>query len=702
MQHRPIFPGRNRMRTTCPASLFFVTAFFLACAWAFPDQLAAQLTPPDQHAHEHEHDDRGHDAVEEIVTTASPLDHQRDELAIPVTYMDRDDIVSSLGSTLGETLRFEPGITTTSFAPGASRPIVRGQGAFRVRVLEDGMGLGDVSDLSADHGIPVNPLVAERIEVLRGPATLRYGGGAIGGVVNTITDRIPRREEDSALRGGLYAGYAFNGSGRNIAARLDGGIQRLTWHVDGLFRDSGDYDIPSTPGRQSSTFTETDGFSSAATYNADSGRIGLAYSRTNNEYGIPAPEDPANPAHIDMNNDRFHIDGAWMPNVTGIREIRVRNTYSDYEHEEITRLDGTAATFKNREWEGRAEILHEPLGSFLGAVGLHWRSKHFSAGGEASELLAPSDTNTVAAYFFEEFPLTTNASLELGARVEHTRVDGITAAGSRRELDYVPLSASASLQVAAAPDHTVGITVSAAERAPSTLELFAKGPHEATGTFERGDTTLDEETSIALDLNARGDFAGRFAYDAGLFYTRYFDYVFGRLTGRTCAEDGTCVAGAGEELDELVYETADAKFYGAELAARADMFDIADGVAGVEGQFDWVRAEFIHGGNVPRIPPIRWGLGLFYEGDHVRGDAGFLRHETQNDISDTETRTDAFTMLHANVSIRTDLSGGRVPVEWTVSADNLLDEKARNHVSFLKNDVLLPGRSVRVGMRVEF
>lgn len=662
---------------------------------------AADENGPGSHAHEHGHVE--HDEVERILITASPLEHGHDDLALPVTYLDREDLTDQLGSTVGETLSRQPGITTSGFARGASRPIIRGQDSFRVRILEDGLSVGDVSDLSVDHGVPNNPLLAERIEVLRGPATLRYGGGAIGGVVNTITDRIPNRLGDAAVVGSAFAGYDSATGGRDFALKLNATTNNVVWHFDGLFRESDDYDIPGEPDQQDNTAAEAATVSGAASWIGERGHVGVAIGRIENEYGIPAPEDPNDPVAIEMVQSRYEIDAAWSPANSFFEELRLRSVFSDYRHEEVTRLEGTAAVFDNEEWEGRAEALHGSFGgSSAGAIGFHWRTQDLVAGGEAAELLDPTDTDTVALYLFEEVPLGSALSLQIGARAEHTEVSGVPDGASRQDRSFVPLSGSASLQADVSDALKAGLTLSASQRAPSSLELFAKGPHEATATFERGNAELDEETSLAVDLNVRGTLAGRFTYDVSGFFTDYRDFIFGRLTGGSCSEEGDCGPGDGEELAELVYEQDDAQFYGAETSVRADLVALGRGRAGVDGQFDVVRARLDSGGNVPRIPPIRWGLGAWYEDDMVRGRVGFLHNEKQDKIADSETETGGFTMLTANLSVLTLPGDGRFPVEWSIRGDNLLDEKARNHASFLKEDLLPPGRSVTLSARLDF
>ncbi|MBW2696334.1 MAG: TonB-dependent receptor, partial [Deltaproteobacteria bacterium] len=240
---------------------------------------------PHEHAHEHEHGDE-HEPTETIVITASPLPHERGELATPVDRLTRDQIVLNLGSTIGETIGNLPGVTNSGFTAGASRPIIRGQDAYRTEVLESGLSTQDVSRLSPDHALPINPLAAQAIEVVRGPGVLRYGGGASAGVVNVITNRIPAEPIDEAIRGDTLGVYQHNGNGGDFSGLLEGGVSSLAWHLDGLYRRADDY-VNGVGTEQNGTDTEAWALSIGAAYLFEKGRLGFAYSRYDNEYGIP-------------------------------------------------------------------------------------------------------------------------------------------------------------------------------------------------------------------------------------------------------------------------------------------------------------------------------------------------------------------------------------------------------------------------------
>ena len=623
---------------------------------------AAETDPDQSHAHEHGHDEHG--VTETIVVTASPLEHDRDELAIPVDRIDRGELLENLGSTLGESINHIPGIASSGFAAGASRPIVRGQDAYRSEVLEDGLRTQDVSRESPDHGIPVNPLAAERVEILRGPATLRYGGGASAGVVNVITNRIPDRLPHKAFQGEVFGGIGLVANERDLAATVDGAQGPVAWHVDGLLRRSNDYSIPNdgSPSIQRGSSVEAFTGAVGAAYIHDIGRLGFSYTRAENDYDLPVPDESV---EIEMHTDRFRFEGDLNPPVEGVREIRMRGVYSDYEHDEIA--DGeTGQTFRNKEFEGRVEILHEPIFGLTGALGIHGRTRDFRGEGEAAEFLAPADTNTAAVYLYEERDLADGLTAELGVRIEHTNVKGNDAAGIRRDRNFVPISGALSLASVPVDWLTIGIRGAISQRAPSQVELLARGPHEATQTFEIGDPRLDEETSYTGDFHVelRG-MRGRLEWSG--FVSRYEDYIFASLTGNVVDESGNPIAPTDPSaLDELFYDGRDALFYGTELSGDIDVFEMDLGTIGLDGRFDFVRARFTNGRdrNLPRIVPIRWGGNVFFETESFDARIGFVRTEAQEKNGQFERPTSSFTYLNAASptgwnSARTSASSGR-------------------------------------------
>ncbi len=647
----------------------------------------------------HDDDDPVHEA-ERIVITGTPIEHDRDELAVPVDRLDRDEVLDKLGATLGETLRREPGIATSGFSGGASRPVIRGQDAFRTEVLEEGLPTQDVSRESQDHAIPVNPLAFDRIEIVRGPATLRYGGNASAGAINMISQRVPDRVPDQPATGSVYGAIDTVQERRDIAAALSGGIGDFAWHIDGMLRDTKDYEIP-TGGRQRGTFSDSFSVSAGGSYFiGEEGRIGAAYTRAENEYGIP---DDVEDVRIDMKSDRARFEADWFSPIQGISEVRVRGIYSDYRHDEIA--DGEVGqTYDNEQFDGRLEVLHDPIFGFVGAVGLVGQHRDFEALGEAVEFLAPTNTTTVAGYLFEERELLPGLVGEFGLRLEGTSVEG-TPEGVmfERTRSFFPVSGSIGLVNEPCEGFTIGALGAVSQRAPSGVELFARGPHEATSTFERGNPNLDEETSYTGELRFTWE-AERFRAEAAGFVTYYDDYIFGALTGATFDEDGMPVAPGPDALDELIYGSRNALFLGFEAQAEVDVYYALGGAFGIDGQVDYVRGRFTNGvdSDIPRITPIRWGGGLFFERDCFRTRVGFLRTEAQSNVAMFETPTASFTFLNASAGIRLTPFGDRVPIELTVVGENLTDDDGRNHVSFNAQNLILRGRNVRLGVRVGF
>lgn len=642
-----------------------------------------------------------------IVVTASPLPVRLDELAAPVLKLDREDVEEDGAPTLGGLLGSRPGVSQSSFAAGASRPVIRGMDNNRVRVQENGIAAGGVSALSEDHGVPIDPLSATSIEVVRGPATLRYGSEAIGGVVNVLTDRIPsaRPAGGYTVHGG--ASYDSVDQGKQAYGELNAATGNFVWHADGFRRKTSDYDTPH--GEQFNTWTDTSGVAGGASVLLDNGYAGASVTHYDSEYGIPVPEDPADPVHIDMRQTKLQFRsgltfGSW------VKGLNLSGDYSDYRHDEIARGGVTGSTFKNKEWEGRAEFQHVAVGPFVGAFGVQYHDRDLSASGEGGELLAPTTSRSVAGFLFEEVPLGSSLSLQMAGRVEHATVEGtaldtasITEYAVTR--DFMPLSGSAGLVWNLDGGWVTSATFQAAQRAPKAPELFSKGPHEATETFEIGDAALNEETAYSAELSARREGRG-YSFAASLFHVSFDDFIYKSLTGATCDDDyASCTdaGGTGTELDQVRYAQRDATFYGFELEGKVALLRTATATYGVTGQVDYVRAKFTGGTNVPRIPPMRIGAGVYLEADRFMAEAGFLHAFKQNKLAPNETETGEYTDVSAvfRYTLPERMTGG-ASANISVVGQNLLDADIRNHVSFKKNDVLMPGRSFRLVASMDF
>lgn len=641
---------------------------------------------------------------ETFIITGSPLEKTAAESAIAVTTVSRDEIEESGAATLGDLLANQPGISASSFAAGASRPIIRGLDNFRVRVQENGIGSHDASALSEDHGVSIDPLSATRIEVVRGPAVLRYGSEAIGGVVNIINNRIPGAALDGGLEVEGFAMYSAVDEGWQTGGLADFGGNGFAGHIDAYFRDADDYESPR--GTQADTYVTQSGGSFGGSALLPNGHIGASVSLFQSEYGIPAAEEEL---FIDMEQLRFQGAGDLDDPLPGVSRAQFSLGFSGYTHDEVETATGdVGSTFNNEEVEGRIELTHAPVGPFVGAFGLQGRSRDLSASGEGGELIAPSETRMIGGFLFEEVDISETATFQFAARLENVEVDGtaflpigptgIEFAASR---DFTPVSGSAGLIFDLGSDVYLSGTAQIVQRAPDVLELFSKGPHEATETFEIGDPDLDIETARSLELTVERT-KGPVRFEAAAYYTSFQDFIFKNLTGVECGEEfDTC--GVEDELRQVVYGQQDATFRGFEGSIEWDAVELQNGgVITLDAMTDYVRAELDDGGNVPRIPPFRIGGGVTYEDERLTVGGSVTFVSDQDDLGALETETDGYTDLSARVVYRFDMPNTDVPFEVGLTASNLLDEDMRNHSSFKKDDVLLPGRNVRLFVRARF
>lgn len=639
-----------------------------------------------------------------------------DDAFVPVTVATEREILATQGPTITDTLQTKPGIIGSTFAAGANRPIIRGLDSYRVRTQENGIGTHDVAALSEDHAIPVDPFAADRVEVVRGPATLRYGSQAIGGVVSIENNRIPAFVPPRGFSAEMKGGLSSVDEGRDGAFAVTAGTGNVVVHADAFHRRAEDYDTPH--GRQANSFVDSDGFSLGTSYVWSSGFVGVAFSRFNSLYGIPGEEALEERPRIDMQQDKIMSKGEWRVRDFGVEAIRYWFGSTDYAHNEVIDDGGTdiiGTRFTNKEVEGRIEVQHLPvmtgLGELRGAAGVQLGRRKV-AGVAVDEpvdaLIDPARTRNVAAFLFEELQVSRPLRLQAAARIEQTTVDGTGLADFTDPLSpdlfagertFKPFSASLGLLYELPLGVVARLTGQHVERSPEAGELFSKGVHEATGTFEIGNPFLEEEKANTIELGFKRA-QGRFRFDTSAYYTEFDGFIFKNRTGVLCNDTlASCGDPASDELHQVLFGQLDARFYGAELAAQYDIAPIGRGVWGIDGQYDFVRATFDGDGNVPRIPPHRLGAGIYYRDANWFGRVAALHAFSQDEIGEFETETSGYTLLNAELSytFRADAQGGVVP-EWTIGlkGDNLLDDDVRNHVSFKKDEVLLPGRSVRL------
>ena len=633
--------------------------------------------------------------LQTVVITASPIPTDPDHIATIVETVDRDDILRKGGANLADALSDVPGVTGTSFASGASRPVIRGFDANRVRTLEDGVGSFDVSDVGPDHGVPIDPFSAQKVEVVRGAATLRYGSQAIGGVVNAINNRVPTELPDKPLSGEVTGSYGTGADSRQGAAQLDGKLGQLAFHADGFDRRADDYDIPG--GTQNNSFFHGDGYSGGGSYFFGDNRIGADVVHYDSTYGIPSDT-----TFIDMKQTKELFRSSFAIGAGAFQTLNVEGGYADYEHSEIDPDSGeTLSTFKDREWDSRAEGIFGAIGPFSdAALGVQAQRKNFSALGEGADYLLPTLTRSEAAFAFAEAPLGNSLKFQTGARIEDLRIDGTPASDDAVSRKFTPVSGSIGVVYDLNSIARLGLTASSAARAPGQTELFARGPHDGPGTFETGDPNLKIERANSLEgtLRIRTD---QVRFEGSLWGAKFDHYIFGQLTGRTCDDEGVCVDDDSQELRELIYTQLGAKFYGAEGKTTVNLMQTRAGKLQAELLADYVRAKLDEGaGNVPRMPPYHVGAGLSW--DAARFDGGFLVKYAgrQNDTATAETPTAGFMNIDAQFGWRPIVSNP--DMELVLVGHNLTDATQRNSVSLNKDDVILQGRDVRLLFRAAF
>lgn len=662
---------------------------------------------------------------DEIVVTGSVLRSQL-ELAQPTTVLTGEELAFRVQPSLGETLGQEPGVASTFFGAGASRPVIRGLGGDRIRTLEDGLGTGDVSTTSPDHAVAADPATAERIEVLRGPATLLYGSSAIGGVVNVIDGRIPDVRSDLALGGFVELRGGSADGERAGVIDLTGGSERWAWHLDAVSRQTDDYDIPGFAALEGDEHEEEHGEEEHAEeenafgtlpnsdletiagslgvtrFFGDSGFLGISVGGYDSEYGIPGGEhgheneehgeeeheegdEHGESIRVDLERQRFDLRGEITRPIGVFQALKARFGAVDYEHAELegdSREIGTR--FFNDSWEGRLEFIQKPRGSLSGSVGLQVRNQDLEAVG-AEAFIPATDLTSYGVFAFEEFERG-DLRLQLGARFESQD----TNAGGLPSRSFDGLSGSFGVVWVPADGYSVGVSLARSTKLPNAEELYSDGPHLATRAFEIGDPNLDQETSLGFDVSLRKK-SGKLRGELSLFRNDFDDFIFGAFTGEE--EDG---------LEVLQFTQADAEFTGAELKAFVELWqNRSQHHLDLKLTGDTVRAELSDSGEpLPRIPPRRLSAGLHFHTSKWHAFAEARRVEEQERVAANETPTGGYTFLNAGLSYRLILGGNVYDIR--LRGTNLTDEEGRNHVSFLKDAVPLPGRNVSLAFRWSF
>ncbi len=653
-----------------------------------------------------------------VTVSASGLQLGAGDMTTPATVLEGDELVRRREATLGETLNSEPGITSSHFGAGASRPIIRGMDGPRVKVLSDGAELHDASTISPDHAVVSEPMLATQIEVLRGPSALIYGNGAVGGVVNVLDGKVPTAVPAKGLEGSAEL-RANTGAREGAGAfSLTGGTGNLAVHVEGVARDAGDYRVGKgwAPEGEATrkvlgSFNRTNTGSVGLSWVGDRGYLGAAYTRQAAKYGLPGHNHSFEGCHthgnqlhcgahegeegedghdhdhgaehgdvpvVDLRSERFDIRGELRNPFAGFSALRLRAGVTDYVHDEVEG-GAVSTTFKNKAYDTRIELQHEPIAGFKGVIGLQTSQRKFSAEGEEA-YVQPTVTRRTGLFALEEYRL---GDWRFEAALRHDRQTA-RAETSGIERSHNGTSASLGAVWKFTPGYQVGASFTRASRAPSAEELYARGLHMATSTYERGDASLRSETSQNFDLSLKKT-AGDTTFGVSVFRNSINNYIYGRTLD---ALDG---------LQLLQYSQADATFTGIEGQVRQRLTRNL----GVTLFGDTVRAKIDDAGNLPRIPATRAGLRLDANWNAWEGQVEWVQVARQNRIAAFETATPGYGMLNVGLAYNGQFSSG-TPWQVYLKGTNLTDRLAYAHTSFIKNAAPLMGRNVTVGVKVAF
>jgi iron complex outermembrane receptor protein len=636
------------------------------------------------------------------------------------------DLTQALRPTIGETLDRTPGVSATSFGPSASRPVIRGLQGERVRVLSDGIGSIDVSNTSVDHAVAIDPLLAERVEVLRGPSALLYGSSAIGGVVNVLDRRIPRSVPDEPVHISAIAGYASAADERNAAGAVDVPLgPQFVIHADGSYLKSGDLRIggpvltpalrtqaiassqlPSDPddpidfagnaalkGRLPNSAAKTWTAGVGAALITDTGSLGVSYGHYDSLYGIPirlatAPGEGQEAPRLDLKQDRIDARAEVQTGGGFLEAIKGRFAYAKYRHFELEQDGSIGTAFYNQGLEGRIELSQAERGGWKGASGVQFFSRDFNVIGDEA-FLPKSSTSQIGFFTLQQFTLG-QWKAEAGARFEHSRQTASPTpdqpqffSGGR---DFNGVSASAGASYGFTDDWRLGVNVTRAARAPSAEELFANGPHGGTEAFEVGDPAFRTERSWGVEATLHGKGRG-YSIEASAYQNWFDNFIYETATG--ALEDGL-----------PVYQSlqAKARYYGFELQGTVTLAQLGSVELRADGLADYVHATIVGSGPAPRIPPLRVLGGLEANSRLADGRIEVEWVDDQTRISSFETPTDGYALLNASINLRP--WGETAPVSLALSANNILDVVARRHASFLKDYAPLAGRDLRITARV--
>ena len=676
---------------------------------------AAPALAADSDAKDHgDHKELGSD----IVVTAIYARDRNDILA-GTSVVSGDDLAREVRPTIGETLSRQAGVSATSFGPNASRPVLRGFQAERVRVLSDGIGSFDVSNTSVDHPVAINPLTADRIEVLRGPSALLFGSSAIGGVVNVIDSRIPRSIPDEKVHFDGTGSYGSAANERSGGGRIDLPVSsKVIVHFDGSYLKTGNLDIGGfvlTPALRAAAIASGDPAtaalatlkgklpnSAARTYDVaggaaiitSNGNLGFSVSRYDSLIGLPIrfsvdPAVEAEAVRIDAKQTRVDVRGEVNPARGFLEAIKFRGGFADYKHNELEADGAIGTTFRNDGFEGRLELVQRERSGWRGAIGGQFFIRDLEIIG-AEKFLPRSEAQQYGLFTLQSFDFGT-VRAEAGARVERSILsarEDIDLGNPELRRTFTAVSGSIGASVEVTTGWRIGLNGSYTQRAPSQEELFSNGPHAGTQAFEIGNPDFKKEKSIGAELTLRGKGRG-YTVSASLYGTDFKGFIIEN-------PDGT----VQDDLPVFVFTQSDVRYYGAEIEASVTLARVKAFAINLDGVADYTRAKVKGGASIARIPALRVLAALEAQSPKLNGRFEVERVNKQSKIATFETPTRGYTMVNASLGFKPLGEDGALSL--TLSANNIFDVTARRHASFLKDFAPLAGRDIRVSAKVSF
>tara|TARA_B110000503_G_scaffold141574_2_gene235517 strand:+ start:3399 stop:5456 length:2058 start_codon:yes stop_codon:yes gene_type:complete len=672
--------------------------------------------------------------IEEVIISASAHQKSAQEVAGSFNVIANDELQRDAAATLGDTLQNQVGIASSSFGPGVGNPMIRGLGGKRIEILQNSSSVGDASDVSPDHAIATEALLAERIEILRGPATLRFGPGAIGGVVNVIDNRI-HLSAFEGIEGALESRYSSGNDGVATVARFDAGNGPLNLHLDGVSRDSNDVKIPgladlddsdSSNGFIANSDARADSLSAGASWVQDNSVMGFSVSHLDNNYGLPPASHGAHSEDSDAGHDDIVVridmqqtsyQGKLLLSDLGdfFDRLNIDVSYTDYQHrEQEFDLDtgdrAISSTIEAQSRELRAELTHLERAGWFGTMGLQVSSRDFGSSGEES-FIPGSTTSRQGLYWLEETAIADN-NLEVGIRFDRQKIE---MADQSLSLDHDSFNIGASWISPLSEHHRLSLTLAHSERAPAAEELLSLGTHVATNSYEIGNTRLSGESSNSIELTwvYEGDEESLLTFRGSVYHNQFSNFIFQQDTGLSLSHDledmgfeglqacSSALADFSNSLDEYtdaitcyLFEQRDATFSGIELESSYQLSDAQS----IELQADLVRGQFTAGSNrdIPRLPPAKIRASYVVESDHWRAALNITRAAAQNNAGENQMSTLGYTRLDASLSYN--------QPNWSVfvQGQNLTDRDIRNATSFLREIAPEAGRNLTIGLRYQF